>query len=153
MPRPGRLRVDWGTFWGAIWFLVIGGGFAGFGSYQLVTTYQFLPGAAEVMAEVVENPESCDDDGGCTWWPRFRLIAADGAEVHTKTRFGASNFGYGEGTKVRVLYNPDYTYVRIPGRDNLWLLGGAFFVLGMLPVVIAFWLLLSMTFYREEKGD
>jgi len=132
---------------------VIGGGFAGFGGYQLVTTYQFLPGATEVVAEVIENPESCDDDGGCTWWPRFQLTAPDGAKILTKTQFGASNYGYGEGAEVRVLHNPDYDFVRIPGGDNLWLMGGAFFAIGMLPVIIAFWLLFRMTFYREEEGN
>ncbi len=144
----GRLRVDWPTFWGAVFFLLIGGGFAIFGGYQVLTTHAFMRAAEETGAVVLENSESCDDDG-CTWWPTFRLTAPDGTERRMRTRFGASNYGWSEGAEVTVLTNPAYGYVRIPGAGNLYLLGGAFFTLGMLPVVIAVWLMARMVFARE----
>ena len=147
-PR-GRLRPDWGTLSGALVFILIGGGFAAFGFYQLVTTWQFLSDAEPVEARVIENPESCDDDG-CTWWPTLAFVDPDGSEVMKPTRHGSSNFGYSEGTELTILVNPDYDYVRLPAADDLWLLGGAFAALGTLPVVLGFWLLFTHSFIRTE---
>ncbi|WP_375173037.1 hypothetical protein [Pseudooceanicola sp.] len=141
--------MDWPTFWGAVFFLLIGGGFAIFGGYQVVTTYAFMGTAEERPATVLENPDRCDDDG-CTWWPTLQVQEADGTERVTRTRFGASNYGWGEGAEITVLSNRAYDYVRIPGADNLYLLGGAFFCIGMLPVVIAFWLLAKLVFTRAK---
>ena len=147
----GRLRVDWPTFWGAVAFLVVGGGFAIFGGYHLVTTRAFMAGATERPALVLLNPASCDDEG-CTWWPTLRVTGPDGAERDLRTRVGASNYGFGEGTELTVLSNPEYDYVRIPGAGNLYLMGGAFFALGMLPVLIAIWLLSRLVFTRDPAA-
>lgn len=144
----GPIRVDWPTFWGAVFFLLIGGGFAGFGGYQLITTYVFMTGASERLAVVLSNPENCDSDGDCTWRPTLSVSEADGSLYEARTRFGASNFGWSEGTELTVLRNPGYPYVRMPGADNLYLLGGGFFLIGMIPVVIALWLLRRMVFSR-----
>jgi hypothetical protein len=43
--------------------------------------------------------------------------------------------------------------VRIPGFDNLYLLGAAFFALGMLPVILSFWLLARFTFRVRQQGN
>lgn len=149
--RTGVMRVDWPTFWGAIFFLTIGGGFALFGGYQLATTYHFMQNASPVPAVVTQSAESCDDDG-CTWWPTLVFTDAGGQQTSLRTRHGASNYGWSEGSEITVLHNPGYGYLRIPGIDNLYLLGGAFFTLGMLPVVIAIWLLFTMTF-NQHRGD
>ena len=140
------MRVDWPTFWGAVFFLLIGGGFAIFGAYQLVTTRSFMAGAEPQLAVVVENPSNCDDDS-CTWRPLLRL--ADGREA--RTLYGASNYGWGEGAEIEVLVNPERDYVCVAGADNLYLLGGAFLGLGLLPVVLAIWLLARLVFSRP--GD
>lgn len=149
----GRIRVDWPTFWGAVFFLVIGGGFAIFGGYQLGTTFAFMNAAEERPAVILSNRESCDSDGDCTWWPTLRVEEADGTLREARTRFGASNYGWSEGAEVTVLSNRSYDYVRMPGADNLYLLGGAFFALGMLPVIIAIWLMFKMVFYRDTGDD
>jgi hypothetical protein len=148
--RSGPIRVDWPTFWGAIFFLVLGGGFAIFGGYQIVTTHAFMRAAEERPAIILHNPASCDDDGGCTWWPTLRVTEADGTGREARTRFGASNYSWSEGAEITVLSNRAYGYVRIPGADNLYLLGGAFFALGMMPVVIAIWLMARMVFTRRS---
>lgn len=44
------LKVDWPTFWGAVWFILLGSGFAGFGGYQVFTTWQFRDNAAKLPA-------------------------------------------------------------------------------------------------------
>lgn len=147
MTERGRIRVDWQMFAGCAFFLMIGGGFAIFGGYQLVTTHLFMRDAVPLAATVIENPESCDDDG-CTWWPTVRFDDPDGVVREARTRHGASNYDWGEGARIDILYNPRWTYVRVPGADNLYLLGGAFFALGMLPVCIAVWLLSRFTFRR-----
>jgi hypothetical protein len=144
------IRVDWLTFWGATLFLLVGGGFAGFGGYQLWSTHIFLKEAGTAKAIVIENPESCDDDGECTWWPLLQFSDATGAIHERKTKFGASNYSWGEGSEIDILYNPSFPYVRVPGNDNLYLLGGAFLALGMLPVAISVWLLSKWTFARED---
>ena len=136
-----------------MFFITMGGGFAVFGGYQVVTTWQFMQEAQPLQATVAVNPASCDDDGSCTWWPKFWLRDPAGDIRWTKTRFGASNYGYSEDSEVTVLYNPSSPYVRMPGADNLYLLGGSFFAIGMLPVVIAIWLLFRVTFYREGVDD
>ncbi|WP_322867020.1 DUF3592 domain-containing protein [Aquicoccus sp. G2-2] len=148
-----RITVDWPTFWGAISFLVIGGGFAIFGGYQLATTYAFTRNATQYEATIVENAKTCDDDGSCTWWPRVQFAAPPDGLQQAKTRFGASNYGWGKGTKIKILSNPAYPYVRIPGFDNLYLLGAAFFALGMLPVILSFWLLARFTFRVRQQGN
>ena len=145
----GQLRPDWGTLSGAFFFILIGGGFAAFGFYQLVTTWQFLSDAVPVEARVAENPESCDDDG-CTWWPTMTFEDANGNEILRPTRHGSSSYGYSEGSELTVLVNPDYNYVRLPEADNLWLLGGAFAALGTLPFVLGFWLLFTHSFVRTS---
>ncbi|MEM0946851.1 MAG: DUF3592 domain-containing protein [Pseudomonadota bacterium] len=147
-----RLKVDWGNFWGAIWFLVIGGGFAIFGGYQIWVTTVFLRNAEPVRAVVLENPSSCDDDG-CSWWPRVSYVTPEGISRETKTQFGSSSYGWNEGAEIDILHNPAFDYIRIPGGDNLYLLGGAFFVLGSLPVVIAIWILFRRVFSRVPVGD
>ncbi len=144
-----RMKVDWGTFWGAIWFLAIGGGFAVFGGYQLWSTHLFLQDAQPLRSTVIANPANCDDDGDCTWWPRVRYTDPAGASREARTKFGASNYGWNEGSQIDILHNPRFDYIRIPGGDNLYLMGGAFFAIGMLPVVIAIWLLWKITFTRE----
>lgn len=98
---------------------------------------------------LLKTPESCDDDGDCTWWPRLRYKDAKGVTHEAETRFGASKYGWNEGTEIEALYNPGYHYLRIPGADNLYLLGSAFFALGLLPVIIALWLLTKFTFTRD----
>lgn len=138
-----------GTFWGAVFFLLIGGGFAGFGGYQVVTTWNFMHAATLTTATVVDRRDSCDDDG-CTYRPTFAFQDETGQRQQAEPRFGASNFGFAVGSDVDVYVNPAYPYVRVAGPDNLWLLGGSFFVLGMLPVVLAFWLLARFTFTRER---
>lgn len=148
MHRPGKIATDWPTFWGAVSFLVIGGGFAIFGGYQLATTYAFTRNATLLEATILENPRSCDSDGSCTWWPRVQYLSSTGATHTAKTRFGASNYGWASGSRLDILANPAYPYVRIPGVTNLYLLGAAFFALGLLPVVLAVWLLARFTFTR-----
>ncbi|WP_407493287.1 hypothetical protein [Pseudooceanicola sp. MF1-13] len=147
----GRIRVDWPTFWGAVFFLVLGGGFAGFGAYQLTTTFDFMAAAEPRAAIVLDNPSNCDDDG-CTWWPTFQ-VQGDAEGQTRRTRHGSSTYSWSEDTEVDVLVNPAYDYIRIPGADNLYLLGGAFFALGMLPVIIAIWLMARMVFTRDTGQD
>ena len=144
----GRLHIDWPTLAGALLFLVIGGGFAGFGGWQLWTTAQFMKNAETVEAIVVDAHESCDDDG-CTWWPEFARDGPDGQPIQQRTQFGSSAYGMSEGSRQTVLVNPDFAYVRMPGTDNLWLLGGAFFGFGALGLTVAIWLLLRQVFRRE----
>lgn len=140
-----RRAVDWPTFWGAALFLVIGGGFAVFGGWQLLTTRAFLADAVPVTATVVERHESCDDDG-CTWWPTVELTDPGGTTHRLRPQFGSSEFGWSEGEEIAALWNPAYAYVRIPGAGNLWLLGGAFFAIGLLPAILGVWLLARWTF-------
>lgn len=153
MSRSGsRYRLDWGIISGALFFIVLGGGFAGFGFYQLITTYHYVSEAYEAPAVVVRNSESCDDDG-CTWWPTLAFTDANGTEVERHTRHGSSNFGYSVGAEVDVLVNDAYGYVRMTGGSDLWLLGGAFAALGSLPFVIGFWLLFTQSFVPREPED
>ena len=144
----GRIVADWGIIWFALVFIAFGSGFGGFGAYQLITTYDFLDGATEIQAEVIENPESCDDDG-CTWWPKLKFTAADGTQQSMRTRYGASNYGYSVGAEVSVHYNPRYPYLRVTGPDNLWLLGGVFGALGGLVFCIGIWLFARYGIYRK----
>ena len=144
------IRIDWPTFWGAVSFLLIGGGFAIFGGYQLWTTYSFVNSATPVVATVVENHANCDNDSDCTWRPHLRFNDASGETYEAQTRYGASNYGWNEGTQVEALYNPAFTYLHIAGTGNLYLLGAGFFALGMLAVVVALWLLAKLTFSRGE---
>jgi len=146
-----RIRVDWPTFWGAVFFLLIGGGFAIFGGYQVITTYDFMKAAEPRTALVIDNPSNCDDDG-CTWWPTVQVSGEPEGQTR-RTRHGASNYSWSEDSEIDVLVNPAYDYVRIPGADNLYLLGGAFFAIGMLPVVIAIWLMFRMVFTRQSGPD
>ncbi|WP_375687299.1 hypothetical protein [Pseudooceanicola sp. LIPI14-2-Ac024] len=147
----GAIRVDWPTFLGAVFFLLIGGGFAVFGAYQLSTTRAFVRNAAMVPATVLANVESCDDED-CTWWPTFGFSDSRGRLHEMRTRHGASTYGWREGEVIGALYNPNYAYVRIPGFGNLYLLGTAFLLIGLLPVCIAVWLLARHTFTRDARG-
>lgn len=148
MAGRGRLRVDRDSAIVAAGMLIIGGGFAAFGAWQLWTTWAFLGDATTVSAEVLAANESCDDDG-CTWWPEVAFEIPEGEAGTARTQFGSSDYDFGEGSRIDVLYNPAYEYVRVPGADNLWLLGGAFFFLGMFGVIPALWILATLTFYRK----
>lgn len=106
--------------------------------------------AVPVDAIVIDNPANCDDDG-CTWWPRLSLNDPFTVEREVRTRFGASNYGFGQGETVTVLSNPAYPYVRIPGASNLYLLGGGFFLIGFFPLAIAVWLLAKLTFTQPAS--
>jgi len=132
----GKRRPDWPLIAGMAAFLVVGLGFMAFGAHQIVTTRAFLADATPVEGEVIAQHESCDDDG-CTWRPTFRFTDARGEMREAQTLYGASNYGWSEGTERIILHNPGHDHVRIPGFWNLWLLGGAFFALGALPVAIA----------------
>ena len=147
MTRRGRLRIDWGTAAGALAFLVVGGGFAAFGGYQLITTWSFLSGAEPVRATVVAQQESCDDDG-CTWRPTFRFTDSGGTVREAQTYHGASNYGWSEGTEREVLHNPAHPDVRVPGFWNLWVFGAGFFLLGALAVGVALFPLRRLSFVR-----
>lgn len=157
MAGRGRLRVDWGVFWGAALFLAVGGGFAAFGGSQLATTWDFLRDAERLRAEVIANRESCDGDGDCTWWPTLRFTAPGGALREARTLYGASNYGYPEGAEVAILYSPRHDHVRMPGAGNLWLLGAGFLGLGALAMGAGAWLMARMTFTRapgrRESGS
>ncbi len=151
MPRRGPLKVDWPTAAGALFFILMGGGFGGFGGWQLVTTYSFLNGAVPVTATVHEQRESCGDEG-CTYWPDLALITPSGQDIILPTQFGASSYGYSEGSEVTVHYNPDYAYVRVSGGSELWLLGAGFFALGSLVFCLGIWLLLRWTVSRVSPS-
>ena len=49
MTGRGPLRIDWGVAVGALLFLLVGGGFAIFGGYQLANTRAFLQAAFPVV--------------------------------------------------------------------------------------------------------
>lgn len=150
-PRQYRFRIDWGMAAGALAFLVVGGGFALFGGYHLATTWSFLKGAEPVQAIVVAQEESCDDDG-CNWRPTFRFTDSGGTIREAQTLYGASNYGWSEGTERTVLQNPAYDHVRIPGFWNLWLFGAGFFLLGTFALVIAFFPLGRLSFVRRPDA-
>ncbi len=152
MARYGRYRVDWPTAAGAIMFILVGGGFATFGGWQLWTTHQFLQEGAEVQAIVVEQNENCDSDG-CTYWPELSLTDPMGVTKSMPTQFGSSAYGYSEGSEIGVLFNPHYDYVRVIGTSNLWLLGGAFFGLGFPVCLLGFWLMFTHTAWRVEEPE
>lgn len=145
----------WGDFWGAIFMIVFAGGFATFGGYQLWTTHAFLQDAVPMPGIVTENVETCDDDDECTYWPRIKLTLPSGQEVMTKTRYGTSSYDWKEGSEIDTLYNPAYSYVRIPGASNLYLLGGGFFGLGMFTILVAIWFLIVQVFFPKPptKSD
>ncbi|MGR3615890.1 MAG: hypothetical protein ACU0BB_07590 [Paracoccaceae bacterium] len=89
MSGRGRIKIDWPTAAGALMFILVGGGFAAFGGWQLVTTYDYLGSATEYPAEVVENPENCNSDNECTWWPRVSFTTDAGETLELKTQFGS----------------------------------------------------------------
>lgn len=131
-------------------FVVVGGGFAVFGGWQLWTTHTFLQNATELSAVVLNRNENCDSDG-CTYWPDFILTDPRGQILVLPTQFGSSAYGYSEGAEVAVLFNPSYDYVRVTGASNLWLLGGAFFALGFPVCLLGFWLLAKHTVWRADQ--
>ncbi|MDU8910893.1 hypothetical protein [Aestuariicoccus sp. MJ-SS9] len=149
MSRVGRFRVDWPTFAGAMMFILFGAGFGGFGLWQLVTTFSFLRNAVPIEALLVASNRSCDDDG-CTYWPEFSFQSPDGIPHSLQTQFGSSAYGWAEDSTQTILYNAGYGYVRIPGADDLWLLGGGCFALGGLVFCLGFWILFRMTFSRVK---
>ena len=148
MAARGRLRVDRDAAIVVAAMLTVGGGFAAFGGWQLWTTWAYLGDAVTVSAEVLAANESCDDDG-CTWWPEVAFETPGGEARTARTQFGSSEYGFSEGSRIDVLYNPAYDYVRVPGTGNLWLLGAAFFALGLFAVLPALWVLANLTVYRE----
>ena len=152
MARYGRYWVDWPTAAGAMMFVLVGGGFAVFGGWQLLTTYSFLQNASEAQAIVIDSNESCDSDG-CTYWPDFSLTDPAGQERILPTQFGSSAYGYGAGSEVTVKFNQDYDYVRVTGTSNLWLLGGAFFALGFPVCLLGFWLLFRHTVWHDTEVE
>jgi hypothetical protein len=149
---PGSIRIDWPTFWGALAFLVVGGGFALFGGYHVWTTGQFLLGAEPVSAVVMDENEDCDDDG-CTWWPELSFVDETGETVVMRTRVGSSDYGWPSGMRVDALYNPSYPYLRMPGAFNLWLLGGGFLALGSFVAACGAWLMAKLVFSRRHSAD
>lgn len=130
-------------------FILIGGGFAIFGGWQLYATRSFLSSATQVQAQVIDSHENCDNDG-CTWWPEFTVTDATGAQVMLQTQFGSSAYQMSEGEIVTVHVNPDFDYVRIPGTSNLWLLGAAFFALGFPTALLGVWLMVRHTRIRRD---
>lgn len=152
MAGRGGFRIDWTTALGALAFLVVGGGFMAFGAWQIVTNLAFVQRAVPVQAVVIANAEACDDDG-CTWWPTLRFTDPMGDARELRTRFGSSDFGWEEGAPVEALFSPGYDYVQIPGFGNLWLFGGAFFLLGALPVGLAFFPLGRLAIVRRPETD
>jgi len=144
-----RIRTDWPTFWGALGFVLVGGGFAVFGGAQLWSAYAFTRGAIPVAATVIDNPADCNDDGDCTFRPLLRFDDPDGAVREARTHFGASHYGWTEGTQVEALFNPEHPDLRMAGRDNLYLLGGWFLGLGSVAAALGVWLLARMTFTRR----
>lgn len=152
MAGRGRFRIDWTTATGALVFLIVGGGFMLFGAWQVATNLAFLQRAVPVQAVVIANAESCDDDG-CTWWPTLAFTDPMGDARELPTRFGSSDFGWDEGTRLEALFSPGYDYVHIPGFGNLWLLGGAFFLLGAMAVGMAFFPLGRLAIMRKGAGE
>lgn len=146
-----RTRIDWPTFWGALVFLLGGGGFALFGAWDLKATSDYLDGAAIVRAEVIENPPTCDDDG-CRWQPVLRVPAPDGTSRTATTRYAASDYSWSEGRVIEVYSNPAYPYVRVTGFWSLWLFGAAFLALGLLPVGLSVWLFARMVVVPSDPG-
>ncbi len=147
MTGRGPLRIDRGVAAGALAFLIVGGGFAAFGGHHLVTTRAFLNGAEPVQATVIAQDESCDDDG-CTWRPTFRFTDPAGETREARTLYGASNYGWSEGTERTVLQNPAHDHVRMPGFWNLWAFGAGFFLLGALALGIALFPLRRLAMMR-----
>lgn len=147
------IRVDWGLMAGALLFILIGAGFAGFGGWYLVTTQQFLGAAEDVTGTVIAPNESCDDEDGCTYWPEFEFASPEGETLRARTQFGSSEYGFGEGEAVTILYNPAYDYVRIPGAGNLWLFGVGFFGLGVFALAVGLWLAIRHAVYRPRQGS
>ena len=152
MARRGGFRIDWTTAAGALAFLIVGGGFMTLGAWQIVTNLAFLQRAVPVQTVVVANVETCDDDG-CTWWPTLRFTDPMGDTRDLRTRFGSSDFGWEEGERLEALFSPGYDYVQIPGFGNLWLLGGAFFLLGAMAVGMAFFPLGRLAIVRRPETD
>ncbi|MCR9149712.1 MAG: DUF3592 domain-containing protein [Rhodobacteraceae bacterium] len=152
MTGRGPLRIDWGVAAGALLFLLVGGGFAIFGGYQLANTRAFLQAAEPVRATVIARHESCDDDG-CTWRPTFRFTDAHGEIREAQTLYSASNYGWSEGTERTVLHNPAFPHVRVPGFANLWVFGAGFFLLGALLVVLAIYPLAPLAVSRAPRPD
>lgn len=145
----GRLRVDWPTFWGALAFLLVGGGFALFGGHGALTTAQFLRAAQPVEAIVVDDHKTCESDG-CTWRPA--LAFTDPATQETRilrTRYGSSDYGWQAGAKIEALHNPAYDHLRIPGVSNLWVFPLGFLLLGLFAAGIGLWLMVRLVFSRS----
>ena len=136
-----RRRIVWPTVAGALFSLAIGGSFFAFGVWQVWTTYSFLNNGQAVPAIVIDTGESCDDDG-CTYWPTLSVDIGAGETHQMRTQFGSSMYERSEGQTISVHYNPSYSYVRMPGAEELWLLGFAaifFGALGLLICGVAVW--------------
>ena len=136
-----RRRIVWPTVAGALFSLAIGGSFFAFGVWQVWTTNSFLSDAQDVSAVVIDSGESCDDEG-CTYWPTVSVDTGAGQPQEMRTQFGSSMYETSEGQTIDVLYNPAYSYIRMPGGEELWLLGVAaifFGGLGLLICAVAVW--------------
>ena len=148
-----RRRIVWPTVAGALFSLAIGGSFFAFGVWQVWTTYSFLGGATDVSAVVLDSGRNCDDDGDCTYWPTLAVETGADTPKEMRTQFGSSMYYRSEGSTITVHYNPDYNYVRMPGTEELWLLGFAaifFGGLGLLICGVAVW---SGLIERVEEED